>query len=462
MTNSDNAPIYNLKAVVQETGLKPDTLRAWERRYGLPTPERTQSGHRLYSQRDIEIVKWLMARQDEGLTIRRAIDLWHQVESETGDPLAAEKKPSALPPMPHPSFDAPPSNQRAAEDSNVAELRHQWISACLRFDERTAEQVLNQAFAVFSAETVCLQILQRGLAEIGEGWHEGRITVQQEHFASALALRKIEAMLSSTPAPYRSGRILIGCPPEEEHTFIPLLLALLLRRRGYDIVYLGANIPVRSIEITVQTTTPKLVIFTAQQLYTAATLLDMAQLLQQERIPMAYGGRIFHLMPELTRVIPGYYLGDSVEKSLYAVEQIMLNPHVQQSGRQPPEEYRVAREHFLQHQADIEALVWNEIGDVDIPHRRLATANTIFGRMIQAALDLGNLDYLGPDLDWIENLLVNHHQIPADHLADYLRTYRDAAQASLDDRGALIVEWLAGVEQAPVVGIQQEAQVSDH
>ena len=56
-------PTFNLKAVVNETGLKPDTLRAWERRYGLPKPHRTPGGHRLYSQRDIDMLKWLISRQ---------------------------------------------------------------------------------------------------------------------------------------------------------------------------------------------------------------------------------------------------------------------------------------------------------------------------------------------------------------------------------------------------------------
>ena len=51
------APVYNLKAVVKETGLTPSTLRAWERRYGFPEPIRTAGGHRLYSQRDIDILK---------------------------------------------------------------------------------------------------------------------------------------------------------------------------------------------------------------------------------------------------------------------------------------------------------------------------------------------------------------------------------------------------------------------
>ena len=57
-------PIYNLKVVLKETGLKPDVLRAWERRYGIPTPERSQGGHRLYSEFDIALLKWLVVRQN--------------------------------------------------------------------------------------------------------------------------------------------------------------------------------------------------------------------------------------------------------------------------------------------------------------------------------------------------------------------------------------------------------------
>ena len=57
MTNANKTPSFNLKAVVQETGVKPDTLRAWERRYGLPQPDRTPGRHRLYSQYDIDMLK---------------------------------------------------------------------------------------------------------------------------------------------------------------------------------------------------------------------------------------------------------------------------------------------------------------------------------------------------------------------------------------------------------------------
>src|SRR5512135_1445287 len=81
-------PAFNLKVVLKETGLGADTLRAWERRYGLPVPQRTQGGHRLYSQRDIETIKWLMARQAEGLSISRAVDLWNKQNASGSDPLA--------------------------------------------------------------------------------------------------------------------------------------------------------------------------------------------------------------------------------------------------------------------------------------------------------------------------------------------------------------------------------------
>ena len=72
------SPVYNLSAVLRETGLKADILRAWERRYALPKPQRTAGGHRIYSEYDIRIVKWLKARQLEGLSISRAVELWKE------------------------------------------------------------------------------------------------------------------------------------------------------------------------------------------------------------------------------------------------------------------------------------------------------------------------------------------------------------------------------------------------
>src|SRR3990172_9302443 len=136
-------PSFNLKAVLKETGIAANTLRAWERRYGLPMPERTPGGHRLYSQRDIETIKWLMAKQREGLSISRAVDLWNDLSASGHDPLPA-----------------PTSQLVSVPSANLDAVRHAWLEACLGFNENGAEQALNQAFALHPLETVCVEVLQ--------------------------------------------------------------------------------------------------------------------------------------------------------------------------------------------------------------------------------------------------------------------------------------------------------------
>lgn len=439
---SDKTPTYNLKAVVRETGLKPDTLRAWERRYGVPAPQRTDSGHRLYSQHDIDTLKWLLVRQNEGMSISRAVELWHRLEVDGVDPLTATVTPGTQrPPEVRPPV-APVAPASYGEGDTVAGIRQAWVNACLGFDEYQAEQLLSQAFALFPAETVCLDVIQKGLAEIGDGWYRGRVTVQQEHFASALALRRMEALLISTPAPTRPGRIMVGCPPDEEHTFVPLMLSLLLRRRGWEVIYLGANVPIRSIEATVGVVRPNLVILTAQQLHTAASLLEMSEVLYSERVPVAFGGLVFTEIPNLHLAIPGYYLGEKLETATAVVEQVMASLRPMPAQRLVAYDYREAVEHFRGRQALIETDVWQQMQQ-HMPKRHLAMANLSFGRAIIAALTLGDMNYLDPDIDWVEGLLVNHYEMPPAALDAYLEAYYDAAVRHLGKQGFLVIDWMA-------------------
>src|ERR1044071_7241817 len=152
-------PAFNLKVVLKETGLTADALRAWERRYGLPVPQRTAGGHRLYSQRDIETIKWLMRRQTEGLSISRAVEMWKEQLASGADPLGGSATSTFTPASTTPA--------QYASDTTLDSLRAQWIEACLSFSESSAEQTLNQAFSIFPVEAVCTQVLQKGMSEIG-------------------------------------------------------------------------------------------------------------------------------------------------------------------------------------------------------------------------------------------------------------------------------------------------------
>jgi DNA-binding transcriptional MerR regulator len=139
--------------------LKPPTIRAWERRYGLPDPQRIDGGYRQHSQRDIDTLKWLIARQDEGMSISHAIDLWRSLVEKGQDPLGANML----------AVDETRRLRQPVQGERLEELRGFWIDACKAFDHGQAEAVLTQAFSLFPPESVCIELLQKGLAIVGDG-----------------------------------------------------------------------------------------------------------------------------------------------------------------------------------------------------------------------------------------------------------------------------------------------------
>ena len=430
-TMPSTTPAYNLKVIVSETGVKPDTLRAWERRYGLPEPQRTEGKHRLYSEHDLATIKWLVGRQAEGMSISHAVQLWQRLLEEGQDPLDVYSEK-----MPERQMAAPVTG------GQIEDLREAWINACHQFNESAAEQILSQAFAVYPPETVCVQVIMQGISTIGKQWYAGNASVQQEHFASSLAMRRLHTLVAAAPPPNRRERIIVACPPQEDHAFAPLLLTLLLRYRGWDVVYLGINVPNDRLETTLDAVKPDLVVAPVQQLHTAASLLNMANLLARQQVPLAFGGLIFNLIPGLQNRIPGHFLGSRLEDTPRVIENLIkFEPPLPEI---PPvgEVYKTANAYFHQKQSQIEAHMWQQFRQEEIPYEHFVNANMHLARNITSALELGNMDYIGVELAWIKQLLVNF-QWPDEPLLDYLKAYHEAAALFLNDRGRPIVDWLA-------------------
>ena len=424
-------PAFNLKAVLQETNIAADTLRAWERRYGLPMPHRTAGGHRHYSQYDIETIKWLLARQAEGLSISRAVDSWNKKIASGIDPLAGAT--SQLPSTP-PAIDLPLG-------ANLDFLRSLWLSACLEFNETKAEEVLNQAFALHSIESVCLELLQRALSEIGDQWLENRASVQQEHFTSALAIRRMNTLISASPAPTRKQTILVGCPAEEAHTFTPLLISFFLRRRGFNVIYLGANVPDERFEETVNFVRADLVVLVAQQLITAATLQKTAHMLSQHNIPVAFGGRIFALQPQIFRNITGFYLGSKIKDSFEQIEDLASTKVKSPQAIPVAQKYRMAATEFQLHRSNIEAALNQSIDSLGNSEEAMKTASKFLGDNIIAALHLGDITLVDDELDWVRTLLKANH-VSEIALTEYIKLYANAVTSNIGSSGRLISEWL--------------------
>ncbi len=424
------SPVYNLSVVLKATDLKADVLRAWERRYKLPQPQRSPGGHRLYSDYDIEVVKWLRVRQAEGLSISRAADLWKDIIAAGRDPLAEYSPANTLSANPSP-----------AAETRIEILRSHWLEACLAFNARQAEEVLSQAFAIYPVETVCTDILQRGMSCTGDDWYLGKITAQQEHFVTAQAVRRLETLIEATPPPTRTQTVLLGCPAGEFHTFSLLLLSLLLRRRGLKVIYLGADLPAEEMGETAAAICPDLVVLAAQRLATAATLRSAARLLQSQGVPLAYGGLIFNRIPRLRDRIPAHFLGESIDEAIGNIERLVAAPLALPAAASLDDMREALIRLYHEKRPRIELAVTEKLRQDGVQIEGLEEQNTFLGNGLAAAFELGDPAFLETELGWLRGLLTSHH-IPVVSLSPYLAAYSQAVRAELGDAGTPITAWL--------------------
>jgi DNA-binding transcriptional MerR regulator len=427
MALTEQSPIYNMKAVVRETGLTPDTLRVWERRYGIPKPERTSGGHRLYSQEDIDVLKWLVARREEGLSISHAVNLWKQSVDQGLEPLRSAIRPSGI---------------DSAVQTSIDTLRTSWVERCLAFDGTSAEALLSRAISRYPLEIVFVEIIQKGINDINDRWYKGEASVHQVYFLSELTIRRLESMLTEMPVPVRSPQILAGNPPDEIHTLGLLLLTLLLRRAGWDVVYLGADLPLQDLDATLEKTRPVLTILSAQRLHTASTLANTAQWIADTGFAVAYGGGIFNAMPDLRSRILGYFLDESLLEVPKAVKKLIENPPVLPEIPPLAQRFRSALAHYRLRRPLLEAYMREALNGSDISDVRLKKMNNYFMEDIESALSFGDMSLLNRELTWLEGLLAYHRE-PVSVLYRYLNVYYRLARIHLGEEGQPIIDWLA-------------------
>jgi len=423
--SEETKPIFNLKAVVRETGVGAHTLRTWERRYGFPCPKRTPSGRRLYSRRDIEAIRWLAARQSEGMTIGQAIALWRSLEEAGKDPLVKFRR--AVWP--------------SAEQEALARWRDAWVAACLAFDESAANAAFEQALALVPPEVACVEILREGLAQIGEAWYRGQASVHQEHFASHLATRRVQALLAAAPPPYRHDLVLVVCPPGENHAFGPLLLTYLLRRAGWRVVCLGADLPVEEAVAAVRRAAPRWVIANAYHLPPVVGIQALGSLLQEMGVPLAFGGRVFNQVPALCSRIAGHFLGERLEETPARLAEWLIHPPPPPTVSPVSEEYQQVRTFYLKQEwlIRIRALSLLYINPLtrNIPDW---LPEYTFSH-IRAALTLGDMALADAYVDWLRGLQ-DGLPLPEGWLRPFLEAYWKGIEQYLGPEGELLTGWL--------------------
>lgn len=305
LSQFSDKPRYNTKAVAQETGVPADTFRAWERRYGVPRPQRTEGGHRLYSERDIATIRWLRDRTAEGLTISQAIALMTD---------GSESNLSWL------------STAVDTEPHTWERLNSRLLASLIDFDATRAEQIMGEAFALYPLEDVFLKLVQPVMIEVGEQWHAGKVTVTTEHFTTQFVRRKLSGLFNTYNITDGRGLVLVGCAPSEQHDLGALMLSVFLVRHGWQVIYLGPEVPMRDLLETIRQIQPDMVCMSASTTETATQLLEVGRgvLALPSPVPhFGYGGRAFNLNPVLTQKMPGFFLGKDAQEAVDAIASML-------------------------------------------------------------------------------------------------------------------------------------------
>jgi MerR family transcriptional regulator, light-induced transcriptional regulator len=224
---------YPIRAVAKLTGLSIDTLRAWERRYSVVAPVRSQHG-RLYTTEDIEHLRLLREAITRGYTIS-------QVATHDDQQLRCLLAQSTS---------ACAAN--AADSSTVSHVDphrlcpeiERIVTAISSFDYLSAEQELNRLATILPARDLIHQVAVPLMREVGERWYQGRLSIAQEHLASAVLRNLLATLMRLHNRNLGKVKVLLATLTQEQHEFGLLAAALLAASGGLGVVYLGIELPV--------------------------------------------------------------------------------------------------------------------------------------------------------------------------------------------------------------------------
>jgi methanogenic corrinoid protein MtbC1 len=302
-------PKYTIKAVASLTGIRPVTIRAWERRYGIIQPHRSANRYRLYSDRDIAILRWLKSRIEMDISISSAVTELRSLFNNLDGPVKIVSQVDLG--YETPFFSKPEYSDRL-------------YRALVNHDEKRADDIFREFYRFFDLLSICTEILTPSMDKIGESWSHGEVRITTEHFASAFLRGKLLAIMQSYHANKNQAEILVGCAPSERHEIGALMISTLLRTEGYPVIYLGADVPLEDLMAHINEHNSGTVILTATLDKSAAELISLRAVLdnRQSSSVIAFGGRAFNIHPELRDRVPGLFLGETIEVGIETIRSL--------------------------------------------------------------------------------------------------------------------------------------------
>jgi methanogenic corrinoid protein MtbC1 len=222
------------------TGLSIDTLRAWERRYQAVTPQRGERG-RTYGDEQIQRL----------ILLRKVVARGHaigQVASLSDAQLRQLLEGPSTPPV------------LAESTGSMSDGLQAVVASIESFDHAAANSQLSRMAALLPAREFVSEIVIPLMRMVGDRWHEGTMTIAQEHMTSSILRNLLGGMVRFGATTSKPTRILFATPAGELHEFGILVAAMLSVASGCEAVYLGPNLPAGEIVSAVEQTSPRAVV----------------------------------------------------------------------------------------------------------------------------------------------------------------------------------------------------------
>lgn len=241
-------PRHPIRVVASRTGLSPDTLRVWERRYGVVEPGRSDGGQRLYSDADVERLTLLVRATGAGRNISQVADL---SDAELRRLVAEDE--AAVATRGGEVADGRPSGRIDAAFLEAS------LAAVNALEPARFDAVLRQAAFALGAAVFIEAVLAPLLHEIGRRWEAGDLSPAYEHAASAVIRRRLESLAPSFDVSDDAPMVVVATPAEERHELGAMLAAAVAAAAGWRVTYLGADLPADEIAAAARRTDADLV-----------------------------------------------------------------------------------------------------------------------------------------------------------------------------------------------------------
>ena len=205
------------------TGVHSVTLRAWERRYGLITPQRTPKGHRLYTNQDVERINRIVELLNQGISVGHVKPLLDQMPGDVAASSATDASDTW-------------KNQQ-----------DKMLDAVERFDEQALDSTYNDALSLYPLDIVNQRLTTPLLRLFGERWKQRDTGIAEEHFFTVYLRNKLGTRIHHMNQRGSGPLLLLACLPGELHETGLLFFALAAVSAGYRVLILGANTPLKQI-----------------------------------------------------------------------------------------------------------------------------------------------------------------------------------------------------------------------